>query len=117
MSRRRRRSFRRSIQKRTRSFIQNCYHHVTNAVVYLSHCNYIACLWKVSASANLDIPTPSQYVWTSEYEIQWLDEIFQAYYEELVTYGHGKKNKSESESDDNYDVGSGEDSEDKDNNF
>lgn len=84
-------------------------------MVYLSHCNYIACLWKASASANLDIPTPCQYGWTSEYEIQWLDEIFQGYYEELVTYGNG--NKSESESDDNYDVGTGEDSENKDNNF
>ena len=33
-------------------------------VLHLSRCNYVACLWKASASANLDIPTPCQYGWT-----------------------------------------------------
>ena len=81
-------------------------------VLDLSRCNYVACLWKASALANLNIPTPCQYGWTSEYEIQWLDEIFLADYEELLT--DGNDNESESDSDDNYDIGPDEESEDSD---
>ena len=49
-------------------------------VIHLNCCNYVAHLWKTSASANLNILTPCQYGWTSEYKIQWLDEIFLADY-------------------------------------
>ena len=58
----------------------------------LSCCNYVACLWKASALANFEI---SAHGWTSEYEIQWLDEIFWADYEEISTYGNDNKNKSD----------------------
>ena len=60
-------------------------------------------------------PTPCQYGWTSEYKIQWLDEIFLADYEELLTYDND--NKSESNSDDNYDVEPDEESEENDDDF
>ena len=80
----------------------------------LSRWNYVACLWKASASANLDIPTHRQYGWTSEYEIQWFDEIFPAYYNELLTCGND--NESESDGDDNY-VGPDKESEDSEDDF
>ena len=66
------------------------------------------------AFANLNIPTSCQYGWTSEYEIQWLDDN-QASYEEILKYGNN--NKSESDSDDNYDVGPDDESEDSDDDF
>ena len=68
-------------------------------LLHLSHCKYVACLWKASASANLDIQL-CQYGWTSGYKIQGLDEIFPEFYEELLT--HGNDNESESDSDDYF---------------
>ena len=70
----------------------------------LSRCNYVACLWKASALANFEI---SAHGWTSECEIQRLDEIFWADYEELSTYGNDNKNKNDI--DGNYDEDSKDD--------
>ena len=84
----------------------------SSLVLHLNRCNYVACIWKASTFANINIPNPFQYGWTAEYEIQWHDEIFPAELDELFCYESGKESGDESDND--YDVGPDEESESSD---
>ncbi len=45
-------------------------------ILHLNRYNYVACMWKSTAVANITYPPPSQHGWTGEFEIQWHDKVF-----------------------------------------
>jgi hypothetical protein len=74
----------------------------SSLILHLNRCNYVACMWKSSAVANITYPPPSQHGWTGEFEIHWHDEVFPTDLEMLLL--------NSTESDEEYEVGTDEES-------